>query len=72
VPKGRTITYGRIVVSIRPHKDKPLWTRIYRLNPVILTFLFNKYYQIPVIFITGMQYGISNFHIRQWLFYFLQ
>jgi hypothetical protein len=38
---------------------------IYRLNPVMLTFLFNKYYWIPVIFITGMQYGISNFHIRQ-------
>jgi hypothetical protein len=34
---------------------------IYRLNPVMLTFLFNKYYWIPVIFITGMQYGISNF-----------
>jgi hypothetical protein len=28
VPKDRTVTYGRIVVSIRPQKDEPLRTRL--------------------------------------------
>jgi hypothetical protein len=46
-------------------EGNPIELNIYRLNPVMLTFLFNKYYWIPVIFITGMQYGISCFHIRQ-------